>query len=71
VFARASVLLGRGLWKGGDAAVIDGIMVDGSAAVVERVSGIVRWSQTGYLYDYAFALILGLIALAGAFVYVW
>jgi len=68
VFARAGVLLGRGLWKGGDAGVIDGFMVNGSAAVIERVSGIVRWTQSGRLYDYAFVLILGLMALAGAFV---
>jgi NADH-quinone oxidoreductase subunit L len=68
VFARAGLLLGRGLWKGGDAGLIDGLMVNGSAAVIERVSGIVRWTQSGRLYDYAFVLILGLMALAGAFV---
>jgi NADH-quinone oxidoreductase subunit L len=69
VFARGSLLLGRGLWKGGDVAVIDEGIVNGSAAVIGRISGIVRWVQSGYLYHYAFAMILGLIALLGAFVW--
>jgi NADH-quinone oxidoreductase subunit L len=69
VFARGSLLLGRGLWKGGDVAVIDGGIVNGSAAVVARAAGLVRLLQSGYLYHYAFAMILGLIALLGAFVW--
>ncbi len=69
VFARGSLLLGRGLWKGGDVAVIDDGIVNGAAALVGRVSGIVRWVQSGYLFHYAFAMILGLIALLGAFVW--
>ncbi len=70
VFARGSVLLGRGLWQAGDVGVIDGVIVNGSAAVVERASSIMRWMQSGYLYHYAFAMILGLIALLGAFVWI-
>ena len=70
VFARGSVSLGRGLWKGGDVAIIDGALVNGSAAIVERASSIMRWMQSGYLYHYAFAMILGLIALLGAFVWI-
>ncbi len=69
VFARGSLLLGRGLWKGGDVAVIDDGIVNGLAAVVARLSGLLRWMQSGYLYHYAFAMILGLIALLGAFVW--
>ncbi len=69
VFARGSLLLGRGLWKGGDVAVIDGAIVNGTAAVIDRAANIMRWMQTGYLYHYAFAMILGLIALLGAFVW--
>jgi NADH-quinone oxidoreductase subunit L len=65
VFARGGVALGRGLWKGGDVGVIDGIAVDGSAALVARTAATVRWLQSGYLYHYAFAMILGLIALLG------
>ncbi|HWT14816.1 MAG TPA: NADH-quinone oxidoreductase subunit L, partial [Patescibacteria group bacterium] len=70
VFARGSLLLGRGLWKGGDVALIDGAIVNGSATLVERASSIMRWMQSGYLYHYAFAMILGLIALLGAFVWI-
>jgi len=65
VFARGGVALGRGLWKGGDVAVIDGLAIDGSTALVQRFSSTVRWLQSGYLYHYAFAMILGLIALLG------
>ena len=69
LFARGSLLLGRAFWKGGDVAVIDNGMVNGSAAVVDRVSSVVRWIQSGHLYDYAFAMILGLIVLLGLLAY--
>ncbi len=65
-FAAAGIKLGRAFWKGGDTAVIDGVLVDGSAAFVDRVAGVARQLQTGRLYHYAFAMILGLIALLGA-----
>jgi NADH-quinone oxidoreductase subunit L len=65
VFARGSLLLGRGLWKGGDVGVIDNVLIDGTAAAVGRTASIVRGLQTGYLYTYAFAMILGLVALMG------
>lgn len=67
VFARGGVKLGRLFWKAGDAAVIDGAMVNGSAGLVQRVAGGVRRLQSGYLYHYAFAMILGLILLLGGF----
>lgn len=70
VFARGSLLLGRGLWKGGDVGVIDNILIDGSSAAVGRTAGVVRQLQTGYLYTYAFAMILGLVALLGGLWYV-
>jgi NADH-quinone oxidoreductase subunit L len=69
VFAKGSLLLGRGFWKWGDAGLIDGWIVNGSAAVIDRSAGVLRWIQSGYLYHYAFAMILGLIALLGAFVW--
>jgi NADH-quinone oxidoreductase subunit L len=65
VFARGGVALGRGLWRGGDVALIDGVAIDGSSALVARFAATVRWLQSGYLYHYAFAMILGLIALLG------
>jgi NADH-quinone oxidoreductase subunit L len=70
VFARGSLLLGRGLWKGGDVGVIDNILIDGSAAGVGRIAATVRWVQSGYLYTYAFAMILGLVALLGGLYWV-
>jgi len=65
IFARGSLLLGRGLWKGGDVAVIDNVLIDGSAAAVARAASLVRRVQSGYLYTYAFAMILGLVGLLG------
>lgn len=69
VFARGSLLLGRGLWKGGDVAVIDDGLVNGSARLVGRVASLIRRVQTGFLYHYAFAMIVGLLVLLGVFVW--
>ena len=60
---RGSTGLGSVLWKVGDMALIDGAAVNGSARLVGLVSVIVRHMQTGYLYTYAFAMIIGLAAL--------
>jgi NADH-quinone oxidoreductase subunit L len=68
VLARGARLLGVGLWKGGDEAVIDGAMVNGSARGVVWFAGIVRWFQTGYIYHYAFGMLLGVILLMSYFV---
>ncbi|MBL8298543.1 MAG: NADH-quinone oxidoreductase subunit L [Rhodanobacteraceae bacterium] len=65
LFARGGIKLGRGLWRGGDVAVIDDGLVNGSAALVQGVAARVRRVQSGYLYHYAFAMILGLIVLLG------
>jgi len=67
IFAKGGVALGRALWKGGDAAVIDGVAVNGSASLVQRIASGVRRLQSGYLYHYAFAMILGLILLLGGY----
>jgi NADH-quinone oxidoreductase subunit L len=69
VFAGGSVALGKGLWKFGDAGLIDGVAVNGSARVVAWLSGIVRNIQSGYLYSYAFTMIIGLAVLLGW--YLW
>jgi NADH-quinone oxidoreductase subunit L len=65
VLAAGSRLLGTTLWKVGDTAVIDGALVNGSARLVGLAAGFVRRAQTGYLYDYAFAMIIGLATLLG------
>jgi NADH-quinone oxidoreductase subunit L len=67
VFARGGIALGRMFWKGGDAAVIDGVLIDGSAGLVQRIASGARRLQSGYLYHYAFAMILGLILLLGGY----
>ncbi|SDD40048.1 NADH-quinone oxidoreductase subunit L [Aquimonas voraii] len=69
VFAGGSLKLGRLFWKAGDTAVIDGVAVNGSAALVDRISAVVRNVQSGLMYHYAFAMILGLIALLGALIW--
>ncbi|KGF82483.1 NADH:ubiquinone oxidoreductase subunit L [Massilia sp. JS1662] len=61
VFAGGARLLGKGLWQVGDRALIDGLVVNGSAKVVGWFSTIVRTFQTGYIYHYAFVMILGVL----------
>ncbi|HEY8327156.1 MAG TPA: NADH-quinone oxidoreductase subunit L [Rhodanobacter sp.] len=67
LFARGGVLLGRGFWKASETAVIDGAMVNGSVSVIHRIAALMRRLQSGYLYHYAFAMILGLILLLGGY----
>ncbi|KPF47738.1 NADH:ubiquinone oxidoreductase subunit L [beta proteobacterium AAP121] len=63
VLAKGSRLIGTGLWKGGDQAVIDGTLVNGSAGLVGRIAGLVRQLQTGHLYQYALVMLLGIFGL--------
>jgi NADH-quinone oxidoreductase subunit L len=63
VIARLARGLGLALWKGGDVAVIDGAAVNGSARLVGWVAQVARGLQSGYLYHYAFATIIGLSVL--------
>ena len=69
VIAKAARGLGLGLWKVGDEAIIDGGMVNGSWRVVGLFSGWVRKLQTGYLYDYALTMVLGIFVLMTYFVW--
>ena len=69
ILARGARLLGTGLWKGGDRALIDGLVVNGSWKVVGWVSSVVRWFQSGYLYHYALVMILGVLVLMTYFVW--
>lgn len=63
VFARGARLLGTGLWKGGDQGLIDGLVVNGAARVVGWFASVSRYLQSGYIYHYAFAMILGMLVL--------
>jgi NADH-quinone oxidoreductase subunit L len=63
LFGDGAVRAGTGLWKGGDVAVIDGVLVNGSARAVGWFSRIIRTLQSGFIYHYAFAMIIGILAL--------
>lgn len=68
-FAGGARALGNLLSNIGDRLMIDGLLVNGSAKFVGFFSGVIRHIQSGYLYHYAFAMILGLLALLGIFVH--
>ena len=68
VFINGSVSLGKNLWHKVDVGVIDNGIVNGSGRVVEWVAARVRRWQTGFLYDYAFAMIIGLIGVLAVWV---
>ena len=64
-FAAGGRAFGRFLWRKGDELIIDGLIVNGTASAVGRLAGVMRQIQTGYLYTYAFAMIIGLTVLLG------
>jgi len=63
LFGDGAVRFGTGLWKGGDVAVIDGVFVDGSARAVGWFAAVIRTLQSGLIYHYAFAMIIGILVL--------
>ena len=63
LFAGGARLLGRSLWNGGDAGLIDGLIVGGSVRVVNVLAALVRYFQSGHIYHYAFTMIFGVCAL--------
>ena len=63
LFAGGARSVGKGFWRGGDQTVIDGLMVNGSARVVGWFAAASRYLQSGYIYHYAFAMILGMLIL--------
>jgi len=69
ILARGARAVGTGLWKGGDEALIDGALVNGSWKGVAWAAGMVRQVQSGYLYHYALAMILGVFVLMTYFVW--
>jgi NADH-quinone oxidoreductase subunit L len=68
VLSAAARLLGKGLWKGGDVGLIDGLLVNGTARAVGWTARVVRLLQTGYIYYYALAMIAGVVVFMGYFV---
>ena len=62
-FANLGVLFGKGITTLGERILIDGMLVNGTANIVREIAAQVRKLQSGYLYQYAFAMIIGLLAL--------
>jgi len=62
-FAGGARAIGSGFWKIGDVAIIDGFFVNGSARLVGWIAGLVRLFQSGYIYQYAFTMIIGVFVL--------
>ncbi|WGG52138.1 NADH-quinone oxidoreductase subunit L [Rugamonas sp. DEMB1] len=71
VFAGGARALGNGLWNVGDKTLIDGLVVNGSAKVVAWFSALTRLAQTGYIYHYAFVMILGILGFLVYFLPFW
>ena len=69
VLARGARGLGLGLWKVGDQAIIDGALVNGSWKLVGWIANMVRWVQSGFIYHYALAMIVGVFVLMTWFVW--
>ena len=63
IFVRPAFALGRTLWKVGDGVLIDGIGPDGISSAVRVISRRASALQTGYLYHYAFAMLIGVVVL--------
>jgi NADH-quinone oxidoreductase subunit L len=63
LFVRPAFKIGRGFWQGGDGALIDGVGPDGVAAAAKDIGKRVAAMQSGYLYHYAFAMLIGIVAI--------
>jgi NADH-quinone oxidoreductase subunit L len=70
IFVRPAVFIGRGLWKSGDGALIDGIGPDGIAAATLDLARRASRLQSGYVYHYAFAMLIGVVLLVSWYLFV-
>jgi NADH-quinone oxidoreductase subunit L len=70
-FAGGARRVGNGLWKAGDVTMIDGLLVNGSARLVGWIALIVRRFQTGFIYNYAFTMFIGLLGLLSIWLWLW
>src|SRR5213596_1813299 len=68
-FAGGVRRFGNGLWRFGDVTVIDGLMVNGSASLIGWFAGLVRLVQSGFIYHYAFFMIIGVSMLLTYFIF--
>jgi NADH-quinone oxidoreductase subunit L len=69
VLAATAKKIGLFFWKVGDQFLIDGVIVNGSWKLISRLSSVVRWIQSGYVYHYALSMIVGVLALMTWFVW--
>ena len=69
IVVRPSLVIGRGFWKGGDGALIDGVGADGIARATLDIARRAGRMQTGYLYHYAFAMLIGVVALVSWYLF--
>jgi NADH-quinone oxidoreductase subunit L len=69
VFANGSVRLGEALWKWSDSKFIDGLIVNGSAKVVNGFSKLIRPLQSGYVFHYALVMVVSVIVFIGLYVF--
>ena len=69
IFVRPAFFIGRNLWKTGDGAIIDGVGPDGIAAFTTRLSRRVSALQSGYLYHYAFAMLIGVVVFVTGYLF--
>jgi NADH-quinone oxidoreductase subunit L len=68
LFVRPAMKLGYGLWKSGDGALIDQCGPDGVAAMARNIAARASRLQTGYLYHYAFAMMVGVVVLVSLYI---
>ncbi|MDE2254535.1 MAG: NADH-quinone oxidoreductase subunit L [Betaproteobacteria bacterium] len=68
ILAAGTRLVGKGLWKGADAGFIDGLVVNGTARMVDVAAGLIRQLQTGFIYYYALAMVAGVVVFMWLFV---
>jgi NADH-quinone oxidoreductase subunit L len=69
LFVKPAFWFGRNLWKTGDGAIIDGIGPDGIAAATRASARRIAGLQTGFLYHYAFAIVIGVAVLVTLYIY--
>ena len=69
IFVRPAKYIGKGLWKEGDGTLIDGVGPDGISRVVQNLAGRVSQLQTGFVYHYAFAMLIGVAGLVTLYLY--
>ncbi|MDX2103368.1 MAG: NADH-quinone oxidoreductase subunit L, partial [Alphaproteobacteria bacterium] len=69
LFVKSAMALGYGLWKSGDGAVIDGVGPDGVAAATRNLSRRAAALQSGYVYHYAFAMLIGVVVIVSLYLF--